>query len=114
MSVVAATHEGHPYEVAPTLAARTFAAQLRSAGGEWRARAACRGSDPDLFFSARGDTSDVRKAKAVCAGCLVREPCLRYALEAGETIGTWGGTTPRQRRQIRAASQRAKTVDTGG
>jgi WhiB family transcriptional regulator, redox-sensing transcriptional regulator len=89
-----------------------LAALLRTSAAEWRSEAACRGLNPDLFFSARGDTSDVRKAKAVCAECPVREPCLEYALDASESVGTWAGTTPRERQRMRAGRQRVRSGDT--
>ena len=69
----------------------------------WRALAACRDSDPDLFFPGTGD-QDVGKiatAKAVCASCPVREECLAYAVELNQTEGIWGGHTPAERRRIR-------------
>ena len=46
------------------------------------AGAACRGMGTDLFFPAPGD--DLDPAKALCARCPVREPCLDYALSSVE------------------------------
>lgn len=66
---------------------------------DWQAAAACRGTDPDLFFTERGEkTSD---AKAVCGGCPVREECLDYALDNVEKFGVWGGLSERERRRVR-------------
>lgn len=49
-------------------------------------------------------TSDViaeqRLAREVCDVCPVREPCLEFALEQGETAGIWGGQTTRARNMI--------------
>lgn len=66
----------------------------------WRAAAACRFADPDLFFPA----SDVGKsldqaadAKAICAGCQVRRQCLAFALRTRQVHGIWGGLTERER-----------------
>lgn len=56
---------------------------------DWRDRAACRGASPDLFFSVL--PADVKAAKAICAGCPVRQECLEFALHSGEEYGTWGG-----------------------
>jgi len=64
----------------------------------WRERAACRGSDPDLFYPINEDEAD--EAIAICNACPVREPCLEYALAARERYGVWGGTTEKDRRRI--------------
>lgn len=61
----------------------------------WRARAACRGSSPALFYDAHPDA--VAAAKAVCAGCVVREHCDAQARAAGEEYGVWGGRTADER-----------------
>lgn len=73
----------------------------------WQSQANCLGVDPDLFFPERG--ASTAEAKAVCAGCVVREQCLEYALANGEKFGIWGGTSERERRVIRRerARQRA-------
>ena len=67
----------------------------------WYRRAACRNSDTSLFFPTR-DTPPAAAsiALAICATCSVREACLQYALDAGETIGIWGGTTGADRRRL--------------
>lgn len=65
----------------------------------WEKDAACRDSDPNMFFPERG--SSTREAKAVCAICPVRDECLDYALMNGEKFGIWGGTSERERRRIR-------------
>lgn len=40
---------------------------------------------------------DVLAAKAACAGCAAKQPCLERALELKEIDGIWGGTTPQER-----------------
>lgn len=65
----------------------------------WMADAACRDSDPRLFWPKPGESH--REALAVCADCPVRQQCLDYAVSNGEHDGIWGGTSARQRRQIR-------------
>jgi WhiB family redox-sensing transcriptional regulator len=65
----------------------------------WMARAACRGTGTDAYFPTVGAT--VAPARAVCAGCPVREPCLAYALADPELAGVWGGTSARERDRIR-------------
>jgi WhiB family redox-sensing transcriptional regulator len=66
---------------------------------EWHAEAACRGTDPEVFFPR---TSDPRhEALALCASCPVRSQCLEHALALPEDHGTWGGRSERARRRIR-------------
>ena len=65
----------------------------------WRYRAACRGTDLQVFFPGRGETAE--PARQICAGCPVRQPCLDYALSHGITHGIWGGLTERDRRPLR-------------
>ena len=77
----------------------------------WREHAACRHEDPDLFFPI-GTTGPAlvqqEQAKAVCRRCPVREQCLEWALDTGQTIGVWGGTSENERRALkrRAAARR--------
>lgn len=54
---------------------------------------------PDLFFPDRG--ASTAGAKAVCAGCPVKQQCLEYALMNGEKFGIWGGESERDRRKIK-------------
>lgn len=67
---------------------------------EWYARANCRGVGPDMFYGERGDPQV--QALAVCRGCVVRDDCLRLALERCETFGVWGGCSQKQLRAIRS------------
>ena len=64
----------------------------------WRSNASCRGLDPAIFYPASEE--DAAEAKAVCAGCVVREACLEYALVNRERDGVWGGATEKERRRI--------------
>jgi WhiB family redox-sensing transcriptional regulator len=72
----------------------------------WQAGAACRGADAALFFAPnyfeRREEKDGReaKAKAICARCPVRAPCLAYALFIREPHGVWGGLNEFERRQL--------------
>jgi len=71
---------------------------------EWRDRAACRSEDPDLFFpigTSGPSLLQTEQAKAVCRRCPVREECLRWALDTGECMGVWGGTSEMERRALR-------------
>lgn len=40
------------------------------------------------------------RAKAICAGCSVRQPCLDYALSIREPHGIWGGLNEAERKQV--------------
>ena len=77
-------------------------------GGEpptWRERAACAGSDPDLFHNARR----ISAAKAICATCPVLDECRRDQLDwetngparfRANTFGVVGGLSGAERRRI--------------
>jgi WhiB family transcriptional regulator, redox-sensing transcriptional regulator len=77
---------------------------------DWRAYAACRHADPELFFPiGTGEAAVLQadQAKRICAGCPVRNACLDWALATGQAIGVWGGTDPQERRALRAQQARA-------
>ncbi|MGW3633562.1 WhiB family transcriptional regulator [Streptomyces sp. NPDC005122] len=82
----------------------------------WRESAACRTVDPDLFFPI-GSTGpalpQVEEAKAVCRRCPVRDECLRWALDTGQTIGVWGGTSENERRTLRRRTVGRAARDAG-
>lgn len=63
----------------------------------WFAEAACAGLDIDLFFPERGETTSA--AKAVCAGCPVRDECREFGMR--ERFGVWGGASERERKTLR-------------
>ncbi len=42
-----------------------------------------------LFFS--DEIPDIRRAKMICLGCRLADPCLAGALERREPAGVWGG-----------------------
>ncbi len=42
-----------------------------------------------LFYSEAID--DIAKAKAICGGCALMEPCFESARDRGEPYGVWGG-----------------------
>jgi WhiB family redox-sensing transcriptional regulator len=72
----------------------------------WQFDAACRGEDSALFFAPgyfeRREEKAARevRAKAICAGCPVRETCLEFALGIRESHGVWGGLNEQERRQV--------------
>lgn len=65
----------------------------------WHARAACRGHGPDRWFPDR--TADTTVALDLCRRCPVRLPCLTSVWGDTPDVGTWGGTSARQRAAAR-------------
>lgn len=70
-----------------------------SGDNDWFALAACHDQPSELFYPTRGE--DIEPARAVCAGCMVREECLEYALRLHIMHGVFGGKSERERRHIR-------------
>ncbi len=71
---------------------------------EWRQLAACRDSDPTLFFpiGTTGPAVDqIEAAKEICSSCMAQEDCLQYALESNQEAGVWGGYAEDERRRLR-------------
>jgi WhiB family redox-sensing transcriptional regulator len=72
---------------------------------DWRQDAACQGVDPELFFPDSGQRPQAAQAKAICAGCAVRGPCLQAALHGPQAhddhSGIFAGTTARDRVALR-------------
>lgn len=73
---------------------------------ELRSKGACASPevDPNLFYPADRERSDMRdarvnKAKEVCGRCAVRKTCLFYAIAYGEENGIWGGETELERKR---------------
>lgn len=54
----------------------------------------------ELFFPDPGGKNDAEMAKALCSACAVQVDCLRFAM-ATAVDGIWGGTTARERQEIR-------------
>jgi WhiB family transcriptional regulator, redox-sensing transcriptional regulator len=84
--------------------ALTASTALTMDTGTWRAKAACRDTDPDLFFPV-GTTGpaieQIEAAKAVCRQCEVQSACLEFALATNQDSGVWGGTAEEERRKLR-------------
>jgi len=74
---------------------------------QWRARAMCDGleaGEMDAIFFPH-PLSAALEAKAICNVCPVVADCLKYALEANETDGVWGGMTERERFKVTASAK---------
>lgn len=80
----------------------------------WYERARCRNlaikiqDGGEYFFpDCKQQQKQSRLARTFCFECSVRHDCLMTALEANELVdGIWGGTTPRERRQLKKASSK--------
>lgn len=76
----------------------------------WQAKAACRGPQSSIFFPPSNfERKDDRvereeRAKAICAGCSVRRPCLDYAIRIREPHGIWGGLNEIERKSLLSQS----------
>lgn len=77
----------------------------------WREDALCVQTDPDLWFADKGDSGAYAHAKAICERCPVRQECLDEHMAAQVTgygdYGVWGGTTPKEREQLRRDQKEA-------
>ena len=73
---------------------------------DWQQDGLCRAGDATVFFPPmhfeHKPEREAReaKAKAICADCPVRLPCLEWALEIREPHGVWGGYSELERKQI--------------
>lgn len=61
----------------------------------WDHRAACRGTNPALFFSI--SPKQIATAKAICARCPVEAKCLEEAYRSGDECTVRGGLTADER-----------------
>lgn len=80
---------------------------------DWTEKAACRGTDIDVFFGSEGGRAHLAEALKLCARCPVRAECLQFALriEGGKAEcwrhGVFGGTTgPDRYRMYRKAGRK--------
>jgi WhiB family transcriptional regulator, redox-sensing transcriptional regulator len=71
---------------------------------DWRTRAACKDTDPELFFPV-GTTGpaveQIDAARTVCLDCGAKDPCLEFALATNQESGVWGATSEDERRRLR-------------
>ena len=59
--------------------------------------------DPEIFFLKKyaqsANAIKIRKAKALCGACPVRQTCLKFALAHNIRDGIWGGMTIHERKR---------------
>ncbi len=75
----------------------------------WRENAACLGMSQTIFFpdNRKFDAEHCATARAICAACPVKEPCLAEALKvAANDDGIFAGTTPWQRGRMRRSDRK--------
>lgn len=79
----------------------------------WRKDAACKDLPTEWWFDLHPKkqgktgrplwTEEMKRAIAICQECPVKDECLDWALQ-NEDYGIWGGTTPTQRKKLRAGT----------
>lgn len=72
---------------------------------DWRKRAECRFSDPELFHIIGDENSkparaQIVEARSVCAECPVRRECLDWAIRTQDEYSIAGGKTPNERKSL--------------
>lgn len=73
---------------------------------DWRDLALCAEIGGDgLWFPGKGGSD--RQAKAVCAVCPSKGPCLEWALDYDEEFGIWGGLSRAEREHLMRRKQGA-------
>jgi len=58
--------------------------------------------------------AETQQAKAICARCPVRQPCLAYALATGQAYGIWGGYDEEERRVLNRQQRESVRGDPAG
>jgi WhiB family redox-sensing transcriptional regulator len=76
----------------------------------WKQDAACRNINPETFFPEK-ENKNINIIGEYCNNCLVKKPCLNYALQHHEK-GIWGGTTTKQRQRIQRTKKQRGGDDT--
>lgn len=63
----------------------------------------CQTMSSEIFFMDADDKADSPSgdAQAACDRCTIVAACLHWAMINHEPYGVWGGTTPKQRQQLR-------------
>jgi len=69
--------------------------------------ALCAQTDPELFFPDKTNISNGYLAKKICRKCPLLQECFDYAIQDWELRGIWGGTSERERWEIRAGRRKA-------
>jgi WhiB family redox-sensing transcriptional regulator len=65
---------------------------------DWQRDAACKGTDPEVFFPEPG-SGNAAIAKRICRDCPVQLDCGMWAIDTDQPIGIFGGMTANQRKR---------------
>lgn len=71
---------------------------------DWMQDGLCAQTDPAIFFPegvGNAITTQVKEAKKVCRRCPVKDACLEWALDTGQSAGVWGGLSEDERAPMR-------------
>lgn len=68
--------------------------------GDWERHGLCIEDENPRAWFPEGRSKEAERAKLVCLRCPVRSQCLELALSR-ELPGIWGGTSQRERQQLR-------------
>jgi len=69
----------------------------------------CQTTDPEVWFDNKDDGHmNYNVAKRFCNQCPVINECAKYALEAEEPFGVWGGLSARERDKMIGARNRIR------
>lgn len=71
----------------------------------------CEGIDTNMFFTEEDSKNYTYKESLIkiCGNCKAKVECLEYAVSNYEILGWWGGTSEKQREEIRRARKAEKT-----
>lgn len=64
-------------------------------------RGNCNDLPPERMFGP--SAPEIKAAKEICNNCVVKIPCLKYALENKIRYGVWGGASERERIKMQQA-----------
>ncbi len=84
---------------------------------EWMESAACRDTDPEMFFpigTTGASVDQINRAVAICSVCEALDACLNFALRTNQEFGVWGGYAEDDRRRLRKrwlAERRRRATD---
>ncbi|MFC5930882.1 WhiB family transcriptional regulator [Cryobacterium melibiosiphilum] len=70
---------------------------------EWRSKANCLGTDPELFFPTDSRAENRLEVADICGNCTVSAECRGFADQSQPTRahGIWGGLSVEERKRLR-------------
>ena len=71
----------------------------------------CEGIDTNMFFTEEDSKNYTYKESLIkiCGNCKAKVECLEYAVSNYEILGWWGGTSEKQREELRRTRKAEKT-----